>query len=171
MDYNQTPSLSHTCIAVMSVISDNQLALNSRLSCGTPSSVPRPSVALPPSRQAHNLLVDEVHTEKVQQHGPNDKVCKRSLMRYRPELRLVFRVRLHAKRGCEDELANRCAKTREEGVEGLQQPLAPSNPNHPNLPCAALAARPRNQAAAYVQSFQQAPHRETAARPRPPGMP
>jgi hypothetical protein len=40
------------------------------------------------------------------------------------ELGLVFRVCLDAQRGCEDELADACAETGEEGVEGLGDELA-----------------------------------------------
>jgi hypothetical protein len=75
----------------------------------------------------HVPSVDEVHTEKVQQQRSDNKVRKGPLMRYSPKFCLVFRVRLHAERGREDELADRCAEAREEGVERLQRLLAPSS--------------------------------------------
>jgi hypothetical protein len=65
--------------------------------------------------------VDKVDTEEMQQQAPNHKIRKRPLMRNAPKLLLVLRIRLHAQRGREHELADGCAEAAEEGVEWLFQ--------------------------------------------------
>lgn len=53
-------------------------------------------------------LVDEIDTEEVQNHAPENEVCECSLMRNALEIGLVGRVRLYSQTGCQDELADCC---------------------------------------------------------------
>ena len=55
----------------------------------------------------------------MQQQTAKDEIGKCALVRNAFEIFVVLRVRLHAQACGEDELADGCAKAREEGVEGL----------------------------------------------------
>ena len=64
-------------------------------------------------------LVDEIHTEEVQQQASKHIVSKCPLVRNALEVGLVLRVGLNAQGCCKDELADTSAETGQESVERL----------------------------------------------------
>jgi len=64
-----------------------------------------------------DISIDKVDAEEMQEHATKYIICERSFIRNTLELSTVLWVRLHAQRGCEDELTDCLAEAGEEGVE------------------------------------------------------